>query len=450
MTTVDVDLQEWQRLPADRGSPLAQRTFGSDEAARQLAAQLTETGRMEVLELARGIELRATSFVGRFELAGITITVRPKISGAPLLNLLRYAYGLRHLHLFAGVDYTSTKGGFQDLLIHQLCVEARELLARGIHRDYERTSAYLTTPRGRIDFHRYFQMQSRVQAVLPCVHHPRLEDTLLNQVLLGGLTLAASVTTDSGLRTTLHRLMKMVSAEVSARRVDSIAVKNGWRAMDRRTSAYAPALTLIELLVGAEGIGLDSTERVRLPGFLFDMNRFFQALLSRFLRENLQGCEVQDEYRLKGMLTYDPGRNPRRRRTPTPRPDFVVIRDHKIAAVLDAKYRDLWAQPIPREMTYQLAVYALGAGGVGRHAAILYPTLDGAASEQAISIHEPRRGAVQAEVLLRPVNLLTLESLLQGRNSRTARERLADFAHRLAFGSQLRPARQQAPGLLAS
>ena len=168
------------------------------------------------------------------------------------------------------------------------------------------------------------------------------------------------------------------------------------------------------------------------------MNRFSQALISRFLREHLSGVEVHDEYRLKGLFNYEPGQNPRARRAPTPRPDFVVMRGGKMVAVLDAKYRDLWEQTLPREMLYQLALYALGRPGREREAAMLYPTVDAAAREQSIAIHEPVQGATQARVVLRPVNLLDLEELLRGGVSRKAHGDCASLAHRLAFGNDAR------------
>ncbi len=434
MSSVAVSLCEWETLKPEHGTALADRRLADCAAGRQLAEQLTRGGRIEVLELARGLELRATSFVGRFSLGEITVTVQPKIPGAPLLNLLRYAYGLRHLNLYEPAGYAAAEFSFQDLLIRQLAAETAELLARGLHRDYERRHADLGTPRGRIDFGRYVRVAGRAQAVLPCIEYPRVEDTPLNQVLLGGLRFAVHVTTDVELRARLNCLAKMLSPTVSMRRLDGTALAAAWRVMDRRTTAYEPALIVIEMLLRGQGVALDGeAAAVRLPGFLFDMNRFFQALLSRFLHENLEGCEVEDECRFSGLFRYDPARNPRRRQPPVQKPDFVVRRERRVVALLDAKYRDLWELPLPREMLYQLALYALGQSGTKRQAAILYPTMDATAREQVIVVQEPVSGAPQAEVVLRPVNLLMLDELVRDRAPPAGKQRRI-FAARLAFG----------------
>ena len=430
-----ISLREWETARPEPGSSLAHRSLEGHAAGQRLAEELTRSGRMEVLELARGLELRATSFVGRFSLGEMTVTVHPKIAGAPLLNLFRYAYGLRHLDLYGAVEFGSSPWSFQDLLIQQLAAEIGELLARGIHRDYERTPADLASPRGRIDFSRYVRTAHLGKAALPCVHHPRTDDTPLNRVLLAGLGLAASLATDVELRGHVRRLSKMLGASVAAIRLDQFTLTQAWHGIDRRTTAYEPALTLIELLFGDRGIALDDqTGRVRLNGFLFDMNRFFQALISRFLHEHLTGVEIHDEYRLKGLFDYEPGQNPRGRRAPTPRPDFVVMRGGKMVSVLDAKYRDLWETPLPREMLYQLALYALGRSGGERASAILYPTMDATAREQAIAIHEPVRGLAQARVALRPVNLLALDELLRADMTPKAQQARSACAQAFAFG----------------
>ena len=160
-----------------------------------------------------------------------------------------------------------------------------------------------------------------------------------------------------------------------------------------------------------------------------------KKLVSRFLGEHLVNCEVHDEHSLKGMFAYDPLKNPQNRNAPTPRPDFVITRGSRIAAVLDAKYRDLWGRALPPSMLYQLAIYALGHNRVERRAAIIYPTVNPQAAEQSITIQESVKGAVQARVDLRPVNLLLLNEMLQAGSGLEAWRRKVQFARQLAFGA---------------
>jgi len=170
-------------------------------------------------------------------------------------------------------------------------------------------------------------------------------------------------------------------------------------------------------------------------------------LMSRFLRENLPGCQVRDEHALKGMIRYSREFNPRRQRAPTPRPDFIVTRQGSPSSILDAKYRDLWANPLPREMLYQLVVYAVSLRQRPQ-SSIIYPTMDPLARDARIDVSDPLHGSGIGQVWLRPVILPRLEELVGSRSQSARRDREA-LAARLAFGMpsepQARPAHRMRP-----
>lgn len=431
---IPIHLQEWSRAIPSESKPPLKGIFLEDVEARGLAQKLTAAGMLDIRELRDGLSIASTSYVGRIALGNLLITVQPKISGMSLVHLLHYAYGLRDLHLTTLAGYESEQWAFQDILIAQLIAEAGELLARGLHRRYIRIDEALTSPRGRIDLHRVAKQGGVIQAVIPCTYYPRLEDCLVNQVLLQGLYLAVPLSSDSTLRLHLYRLINLLEENVSSIKLDGHILKQLHREMNRLISAYRPAIALIEMLLAGEGISLAQDQQgIQLPGFLFDMNLFFQTLLSRFLSEHLPEYEVRDQYRIKGIMSYEPSHNPRGRRAPTPRPDYMIVQHGRVTSILDAKYRDLWEHDLPAHWLYQVAIYALSQPekNVGT---ILYPTTQNEAREAHIVLSDPIYGTSRAQVILRPVNLFHLEQLIRdARMRRNERERVG-FAKWLAFG----------------
>jgi 5-methylcytosine-specific restriction enzyme subunit McrC len=428
-----IHLREWQAVDPASDPALRDLSFQSDERARMLARELSESNRLEITELRSGLRLESRAFVGTVRVGPVSVVIQPKIDDSPLTALLSYAYGLGDLALFSAAAVATRPMGFQDLFVHQLHREVARLTARGLHRDYGAVRGDLASPRGRIIFGAYPRNAAAAAPTLPVLHHPRLADSDLNRALLAGLHAAARVAVDIELRTKVRRLAALIADDVRSTVLSRDVLRQARRKMDRRHVNYEPSLTIIELLLEATGVDLEGdAAQTPLDGFLFDMNRFFQSLLSRFLRENLSHLNVVDESTLKGLFAYDPVHNPRGRRAPGPRPDFVVMEGNRSLAVLDAKYRDLWEQPLPRDMLYQLSLYAL-AQKTNRTATILYPTLSPAA-EQRILFNEPVHGLPSANIVLRPVNLIELASVVSRQPSQSAATVRQHLASRMAFG----------------
>jgi 5-methylcytosine-specific restriction enzyme subunit McrC len=112
------------------------------------------------------------------------------------------------------------------------------------------------------------------------------------------------------------------------------------------------------------------------------------------------------------------------------------VQDGRPVALLDTKYRDLWERDLPREMLYQLAIYALSREP-GSSATILYPTLASEAREARIDIRDAVMGAGRSTVVLRPVDMLELSRLVSLPDSHEAAGARRRFAQQLCFGEQL-------------
>ncbi|GHO96486.1 hypothetical protein KSF_065340 [Reticulibacter mediterranei] len=427
--SVSIEMQEWQTAAPATHSHLANLALPEDNAMQQLIEQLSTSGQLKIIEKRQGLVLETSSYVGRITLGDVQVTIRPKIQMMPLLRLMQYAYGLRQLDLSATATFDVEASSFQDLLIYQLANEVSDLLTRGLQRQYVRKQEQLGSPRGRVDVQRLARQGGIMQATLPCMHYLRLEDSLLNQVLLAGIRFGVRLANDDVLRLKLQHLEHFYCSEISAVKLNWHLLSRVRQEMNRLTTAYAPILTLIEILLASTGISLgEQYQALHLPGFLFDMNMFFQHLLTRFLQEHLSEYEVQDQYSLDSIMRYS--ENPRKRRPPALRPDYVIWQKGKIVAILDAKYRDLWQKELPPHMLYQLIMYAIGQEHC-TSATILYPTTTSDAQDARIEMRIPAHQQGKASVVLRPVDVLQLDALLSHEGTRDNKRERINFARQL-------------------
>jgi 5-methylcytosine-specific restriction enzyme subunit McrC len=247
-----------------------------------------------------------------------------------------------------------------------------------------------------------------IEARLPCIEHRRTHAWRLNHLLCSGLASVAGLTEDASLRTRLHRLVGHFEFDrLPTPRLAEI--EQAERTLDRQTEVYASSLRLLYLLLSMQGIEMEKdTGSLGIPGFVFDMNKFFQALLSRFLHDHVHPLTIRDEGTIRGLVAYSKLFNPRGKRLSGPRPDYSLYRGQALQGYLDAKYRDVWSEDLPREWLYQCAIYALASPS--RTCVILYASMADDAREEQIDVHPP--GAPSAAVVVRPVPLLKLAELL--------------------------------------
>ena len=430
METISINIKEWEekRLPYI----YQDKKIVFDDEAQNTIQSLHKKNIIEIYELKDELLIKTFSYVGSLKIGNLQINITPKIDSMPLFNLLKYAYSFKDIQSLTNVKLAKKDNLFQDILIYQLLLEAETLLTRGLKRNYINENDDLQYLRGRINFKKIVNRSGVITNTLPCNFFSLSRNILINQVLLSGLLLSQRVVNDKILSIRIQQLSKYLLNEISPVPLSYSVFIQVFNQMNRLFKAYESSLYLIKLLYDSQAISLEEeNQEISLNGFLFDMNRFFQRLISKYLKENISGYKIIDEYSLKNVMAYQSEKNPKNKKRPIPRPDFVLCdSNNKIIAILDAKYRDLWERSLPRDMLYQLALYSLLGSKDTKKSIIIYPTLSTNAEEQGIDIFEPLNGNYMGEVLLRPLNLLKLESLILN-NDRKEKQQYADY---LAFG----------------
>lgn len=86
------------------------------------------------------------------------------------------------------------------------------------------------------------------------------------------------------------------------------------------------------------------------------------------------------------------------------------------------EYNPKWDRNLPRDMLYQLSVYAVS--GIGNNSAtILYPAMKGLPVLQQINMNNPLTNDIMAKVFMKPIDLIKVASFIDSDEN----NRLSDY-----------------------
>lgn len=407
MTKETININEWK-------NEFFENRVLLDDEARKIAKELTDKGIVEIVELKNGLSIKTSSYVGCIQIGDLQINIHPKLNGMPLYKLLRYAYGLRDLKLLNMANHNIDEFSFFDLLIYELYVEANDLLRKGIQKSYIQKSENLTAPRGCINIRKLCSQGKSNQNSLPCKYFDRNEDNILNRIMLAGLKLGLKLVFNKSLKIKIQRLCNFMDDDISDIKLNRDTLKLAKNNINRLTGRYSSLIEIINILYQSQGIELNNkSDLVNLSGYFFDMNLFFEILVGRLIENCDEKYTVKNQFKLHGMFNYDLDFNDCKRKSPTSRPDFILMKQDEIVKIFDAKYRDLWERNLPSYMLYQLGIYALSSLG-NNTSTIIYPCMNDKATIQKININNPISGTKMASVILKPLNLFELSKLVDG------------------------------------
>lgn len=354
-----LQIREWSRTApglSGQGRLLCGLTL--TETDRQILDALARHTSLRVEELRRGLLIEVGPHIGTVTLSGLRIVIMPKLRLDRLMQMVAYAFDLSNLVLTRSrSDYLPAGSGFLDLLGLSL-LQAVERIARGgLLSDYRQVEEELISPRGRIHMHHLATRPGTVR--LRCTFDDLTTDQLLNQVLAAGLRLAARMMENAGLGVDLARAADRLFAGVARIALNAEILKTARDSVDRRSSRYRSALSLVALILQGSYLGEHARAGgMPLSGFLLNMNQVFERFLTRHLQEQAPaGMRIISQDVRADVFAYL--ENPAHWKHPAIRPDLVFERQGKTIAIGDAKYRNRLEQPPGTAELYQLTTYGL-------------------------------------------------------------------------------------------
>ncbi|QIB74974.1 hypothetical protein G3I44_12195 [Halogeometricum borinquense] len=327
-----------------------------------------------------------SSYIGVAALpSGRRLNVTPKQTVSRLLTLLEYALDVSSTTVDKETSFSGAET-FIDAFGALFTAKLRQLLTRGIRRDYTRIESIETAVRGRLDVQRQLQRPTPVPTDFAVEYDTLTANTTANQAILAATQILTRLVEGDTLAAALSRQATQLRQTVEPAYVTPVEIE----AIEttRLNAYYADLLELSRLVLQRRFFEDLTAGSVASFGLFINMNTVYEAVVERAVRAG--AAQVNSNWTVEGQGSLgDLIDGPH---AVGMQPDAVVLDDEGgVIAVADAKWK---TGGDSSGDVYQLTSYMLAEGVPGL---LVYPQQD--ATE--------RESVVQAKHVLRSVYLST-------------------------------------------
>lgn len=374
-----IDLDEY-----DQSAPLDL----SDEDKSFLEELTADEGPVDVTYTRDGkSRVSTSSYIGVAALpSGRRLNVTPKQTVSRLLTLLQYALNVSSTTIGKETSFSSAET-FIDAFGALFTAKLRQLLTRGIRREYTRIESVETAVRGRLDVQRQLQRPTPVPTDFAVEYDTLTANTTANQAILAATQVLTRLVEGDTLAAALSRQAAQLRQTVEPAHVTPVEIEA--TETTRLNAYYADLLELSKLVLQRRFFEDLTAGAVTSFGLFINMNTVYEAVVERAVR--VGAAQINSDWTVEGQgqlgaLIDGP-------HSVGMQPDAVVISEKGyVIAVADAKWKTGGDNPSD---VYQLTSYMLAEGVPGL---LVYPQQD--ATEQ--------ESVVQGEHVLRSVYLPTV------------------------------------------
>jgi 5-methylcytosine-specific restriction enzyme subunit McrC len=382
--------------------------------SREEADALSALGELRPGLCERGYSwVRLAQYCGIINLGGRLIEVLPKVgfdgssdrdSRALLLSLLRDA-GYISVSAHDAAGQSLTRHTLIEAFVVSFLDRISELAKGGLRSDYLAFSDDLAVVRGRIDIKRQITKLANRPDLIACEFDELTIDNAWNRAVKRALRVVRPWVVESDLR---RRWIGAISlfegvsdVAMSAEQVEALPA-------DRKAVRYSEVLAWVRVILRLFSPSIRAGDHAA-PSLLFDMNRVFQACVTRWMRERAVGepavaVSGEDTSRWFARRGRESGR-----RIYNLRPDIVVRRSGAVIAIVDTKWKRLeaeGAESFPAlSDAYQLFAYA--ASFACPSLCLIYPLHDSARSAGLEALYLPPIGSDRPRIAVVLVDLKT-------------------------------------------